>query len=141
MHWGGQVEGREKIGAFFLKILPGRVARRSQITWLRQERGEGRPIFLDENLESAFFLLLPGVPGLDPERKRGHQALPVCSLVPMSSVCLVWSRGHRWGLLPIGEPLGWGPPGRSRGMAAFATSCGYSCSNEWCRLLGQGLAY
>lgn len=35
----------------------------------------------------------------------------------------------------------WGSPGRSREMAAFATSCGYSCSNEWCRLLGQGLAY
>lgn len=69
-HWDGRWKGEDR--AVFLKILPARVAKRSQMTCLRQERGEGRSI----NSVLTGVCILPcflGCPAWILRGKRGPQ--------------------------------------------------------------------
>lgn len=134
----GWAHGRDKTGAFFLKILPRRVSRRNLMTCLRQERGKGRSVTPVMRTGVCILLCFLGCSIWILRGKRGPQhypVLPVPCPLPHQSRC----KGHRWGLLATDKPLGWGGGHQgAEGWRLLQPPCACNCSYEWFGLLREG---
>lgn len=131
----GWAHGSAKTGAFFLKILPGRVSGRNEMTCFRRERGESGSI---ASVMTAGVCTLPCFLGCSvwlPRGKRGPQRYPVLlcltSLGPRATDGSFWPQTSLW----TGAHQGAG------GQWLLQPPCAYNCPSEWFGLLGWGLPY